>query len=129
MSDSALAAWAKHHVGQTFGGTPTRGANASDITGTTPVEIIAAPGAGYKLVITDATIVNKTAAETPLLKLQDDAGTPVVKFQYLMRAGPATDVVKFNPPIELDENVALDGVATTATGDCIITANGYTVPA
>lgn len=100
-------------------GTAVYGVNASDITTTTPVEVLPAAGAGFKYRIRRIKITNKTAAETAVITVQDD-GVPAVL--YVGVAGdPAVSMPEdtgwMKMPIETLENVAVDGVAGTTTGD------------
>lgn len=105
-------------------GVAVYGFNSTDIDGTTAREILAAPGAGYKYLIRRIRIVNKTNAQTAVITVQDDAGTPVVLYTGVAHdpatAVPVDDSGWLDAAIETDENVAVDGVAATATGDTIV---------
>lgn len=127
----ALAAIARKYVGELEDDANLAswyGQNGTDITSTTAQEIKAAPGAGKRIVLTQATILNKTVAEAAVISLQDDAGTPVVIGTWAVStaAGNGGQVVlEFEPPIKLAENVALDGVAAGSLGDTVVSANGF----
>lgn len=123
-----------------YGGLPTKlptdaipvsGATAADVVDTTDVAVanFTAPGAGYRFYITEALALNKTTAQTPLLDIKDSAG----KIYATIPAHNVVDAVaeappqpvKFDPPLRIDENVAMEIAAQTAVGDCRVTLNGF----
>jgi hypothetical protein len=102
------------------------GANGTDITDTTPREILAAPASGKRFRITQIVAHNRTAAEVPIIIIED--GSAVELYRFNLGAGGAADsrvIVDLHPPIlvAVDESVA--GQATTATGDTVVTLRGF----
>jgi len=99
--------------------------NATDITSTTAQTIRAAPGAGKCFYISKITSFNSHATETPVITLQDDAGTPVQFWKWEQAAGPGQNEFTFDPPLKTTTNTALEGVADGSTGDVRIQVNGW----
>lgn len=102
--------------------TPFVASNSSDITTNTYVEIKAAV-AGKRHWIDAILIVNKTAAQTPVIQIAEDTGgTPVVLFTF----APGDPAVQQTKLIELPVSIAvtaaknIGGQATTATGDTTV---------
>lgn len=118
-------------AGYPKGATVVQGVSAV-ITTSTAVEIIAAPGAGISIYVTKLHVCNKTAAETPVLTIQDSTGSAIV-FLYVAVGDPAVagggektyDFGKAG--LKITANKALEAEATTTTGDCYVTAFGYTL--
>jgi len=107
---------------------PIHGTTAADITDTSVVAIIAAPAAGKALYISKLIINNKTIAEDPIITVQDGAGTPVVIAKVMPSTAGGNGgnaVFDFNPPVKLTTAKALNGKASAATGDVMITAVGW----
>jgi hypothetical protein len=107
--------------------TPFNAANGTDISDTT-AQAIKAAVTGKRHWITRITLTNKTASETPIVVIQDDTGTPVViltaRLGGLAAADSQRDFV-FDPPIEVASGKAINGKATTATGDVVATVGGF----
>lgn len=106
---------------------PFNASVAADVTDTTPVAVKAAV-TGKRHWVTRASYTNKTASETPIVKLQDDTGTPVVLDTVRLGGLAAADSQRektFDPPIEVAAGKAINAVATTATGDTIVSIGGF----
>lgn len=101
---------------------PASGINATAITSSTPVTILAAPGAGKCYYITSITYAQPTAAETALLTVQDEDDVAIHKASL-----GASDraVYYFDPPLKTTTNKIIEGEATSGNGDSFITINGY----
>lgn len=102
--------------------------NTTDISSDTAQEIKAAV-ASKKHWITRVVLANKTAGETPIVKIQDDTAETPVDF-LVVRMGGLADasslvVIECDPPIEVGAGKAINGVATSATGDVIATVFGW----
>lgn len=107
---------------------PVSGFTASDITTTTAVPVIAAPGAGKALYISKVIVQNKTVAEEALITIQDDGSTEKEIATVLVSTAAGNGghaVFDFVPPIKLQTNQALDGIAASALGDTLVHASGW----
>lgn len=109
---------------------PFRAKNSTAISSTTAQEIAAAPGAGKTRWITQLVFSNPTATEVAEITIQDDAGTPDELVTVTLEPQKPYEI-KFDPPLKMATNQALDGVAQGSVGDTTVTAVGYvgTAPA
>lgn len=105
---------------------PFHATNASDVTSATPVAVKAAPSTtGQAHYITEITVTNKTAAESPVIVVQDGADTPVV-IDTFAPGGLASVTRRYDPPRKVTTNKAINAKATSSVGDCLVTVNGFT---
>ncbi len=101
------------------------GTNATDITDTTPQALIALE-AGKELVITQLHIVNKTAAETPIIILEDTDAAELGRYQLgIGGVAPGTLLLDLHPPIIVPVGKGISAQASTATGDTRVTVRGF----
>ena len=116
------------------GATPVWGVNATAITTTTAVSIIADPAASIRLYITGLIITNVTAAELPTILIADTEGTPN-KMLYVNTAdlsvtsgSGGTRVIKLPQHMKVAATATgITGEALSAVGDTWVTAFGYTI--
>lgn len=107
--------------------TPVFGTNTTDVTDTTAQQILAGSDLGstsQAYYITEITVTNKTAAESPVIKVQDDEATPVVLDTFVV-GGLASVHRKYDPPRQATAGADVDAVALSAVGDCLVTVSGY----
>ena len=93
-------------------------------TDTNNKTLVNAPGPGKRILVTDVTVMNKSATNTGvLLKSGTNALWPL--------PAPANGgcVYKFKKPLELNENEALNMAALDAATTIYLAAAGYTVDA
>lgn len=95
------------------------GKTASQVSDTTPVEVLAAPGAGFKYRLRRILFHNSTSAEYPDIVIEDDV--PTVLFIAApgsqADAQPNFDTGWMVIPIDTAENVAINARATGGSGD------------
>lgn len=104
---------------------PVNAFNSTDISDTTAQTILAG-SAGKAIFITQVTCVNKTAAELPVVLLQDDATPTPASYDHFAPGAGAGEVVHvYNPPLQIATGKGLKGVALTATGDCKLHVKGF----
>lgn len=100
------------------------GTNAADITDT--VQAIIPLTAGKELIITQLVMVNKTAAEEPVIILEDTDAVELERFQLGVGDVPVGKlVIDLHPPIVVPVGKGLSGKAATAVGDTVVTARGW----
>jgi hypothetical protein len=107
--------------------TPFNSKNATLITSTTAQEIKAAT-ALKSIYVTKLQIQNRTITESPIITIQDDAGTPVEHAEVAVStaAGNAGFLeLNFWPPLQIAVGQALDGVADGSLGDTVVHASGF----
>lgn len=108
---------------------PAKGFNSTEIDGTTVRSILAAPGSGQSYYLTEIVVTNRTASEAPVITVQDDTGTPVPLITVSPGApGTApggTIIHKFEPPLKVGDNKAVNGKAASAVGDTTVFVNGF----
>ena len=110
------------------GATPVSGHTAADVTSATGIALVGmtAPGAGNAFFFTEIISVNQTAAETPILVLQDEDDVPFVFFIPADAAGDnGTLKLTLSPPIKSTTNKAMEVAALTTVGDSRAVVNGY----
>ena len=106
--------------------TPVRGRNTTDITDTTVQAILAAPAsASQSYYITSISYMNRTEAEIPFVRVQDNAATPLVYDVANLKTPNASTLHLFWPPLRIAAGAALNGMAVTAVGDVEICVNGF----
>lgn len=115
-----LAASLKKH-GMPADVTPVLGTNSTLITDTTAREILPAV-AGKSYYITEAHVVQPTAAEVPTITIQDSEDTAL--FGCIMQA-TTSQHFKFDPPIKVTAGRGVEGKAGSAVGDTKVYLNGY----
>lgn len=101
---------------------PAYGTNAAAITSSTPVTILAAPGAGKCYYIKSVHFAQPTAGEVALLTVQDEDDVLICRAS--LGASDQHDLY-FDPPIKTTTNKIIEGEATSGNGDSWITINGY----
>ncbi len=104
---------------------PVASGVVADVTDTTPVPLIALT-AGKELVITQLILLNKTAAETPIIVLEDTDAAALGTFP--LGVGAADDgkfQITLHPPITVAVGKGISAKASTATGDTQVSVRGF----
>jgi len=116
------------------GATPVWGVNATAITTTSAVAIIADPAASVRLYITGLVITNVTAAELPTILIADTEDTPNKMLyvntsdQSVTSGSGGTVVIKLPQPMKVAATATgITGEALSTVGDVWVTAFGYTI--
>lgn len=102
------------------------GANGTDITDTTPQEILAAAAAGKRFRITQIVAHNRTAAQAPVIIIEDGSAVELYRFQ--LGAGGDADarlVVNPQPPILVATAESVAAQAPGSVGDTVVTLRGF----
>ena len=94
--------------------------DGSTVAALTNKELLAAPGAGKAIYITDINFTNEGAANT--VQLLDGSGGTAIFSQYM--AANASVTIALNTPIKLTANTALC-VTTTAADHAIVDVGCY----
>lgn len=97
----------------------------ADVTDTTPVPLIALT-TGKELVITQLILLNKTAAETPIIVLEDTDAAALGTFP--LGVGAADDgkfKTDLHPPIVVAVGKGISAKASSATGDTQVSVRGF----
>ena len=103
-------------------GDEVRGKTA-DITNQTPTTVIAAPGAGIRLYITQLTIMNSHATVGTWVDVLDDATE--IQSVYAASAGGGVSMT-LPVPLRLGANIGLAVVCATTGANVRVSASGYT---
>ena len=101
-------------------------ASENNATAQTNNEIVAAPGAGLSLYVTDIVVSNGATAGSIKI-VEDTAGTPVVIVNETYMAINGGAVMQFKTPLKLTANKNLGYTSTTVTTHTI-TVSGYIAP-
>lgn len=101
-------------------------ASENNSTAQTNNELVAAPGAGLSLYITDIVVSNGATAGSIRL-VEDTAGTPVIIMNELYMAVNGGAVMQFKTPLKLTANKNL-GYTSTSVTTHTITVSGYIAP-
>ncbi len=104
---------------------PVASGVVADVTDTTPVPLIALT-AGKELVITQLILLNKTAAETPIIVLEDTDAAALGTFP--LGVGAADDgkfQTDLHPPIVVAVGKGISAKASTAVGDTQVSVRGF----
>lgn len=99
--------------------------STAKIEDTTATEIIAAQGESVKIYLTTIIVTNSDATVGTLVKIQDDADTPVVLCQGYAAPAGGGFVATFPVPPSTTANKALDAVCGTTSAEVYVTAVGY----
>lgn len=111
------------------GATPFSVQNAAVVAlAATPIAVLAAPGAGKRIVVKSVTFTNSTAADIAILDLQDEddnllagpflVGDPVVD-------GQGTRTIVFDVPVRVVVNKQLEVHCTGNVGDSFAYCTGW----
>jgi hypothetical protein len=112
------------------GTTPFSAQNGTAVAAAaTPQEVVAAPGAGIRIAVKSVVFTNPTNAEIAVLDLQDEddnllAGPFIVGDPAVQGQGERT--VKFDVPLRLPVNKALEVHCTGDLGDSFAFCTGWT---
>lgn len=99
------------------------GVNTADIEDTTPVELIAAQGAGIKIYITSITVTNNSNVSTVVKFRDGDGGT--VKFRNNAAMDGGGFSVQLPTPIEFSANTAIFVQCETTGAKVQVSISGY----
>lgn len=102
------------------------GATAA-ITDTTSTPVIAAPGAGIRLYITQLLVTNSHATVGTVVEIRDGSGGTVLQRGYAAPAGGGF-APTFPVPLRLTANTALHAVNVTTGSSVYVSASGYKAP-
>jgi hypothetical protein len=97
--------------------------DVTTLTNTTAADVIAAPGAGIRLYITEITVTNAHATVGTKVEIRD--GTTVMRQVYAAAAGGGASIT-FPTPLRLTANTALTARNVTTGADVDVSASGYT---
>ena len=95
------------------------------ITGTGDTAVIAAPGAGLRLYITELSITNSHATVGTLVEIK--SATTVRKRMYAREDGGGSTHV-FPKPLRMGDNEALNAANTTTGSNTYVSASGFIAP-
>lgn len=105
--------------------TPINGANASDITSTTAVSILAAPSdTSQAYYITSIVARNKTTADQCSIDVRSITTSEVLDV-FDLDAPNNERQHTFWPPLVVPTGEGVEGIAKAATGDTVVSINGF----
>lgn len=107
--------------------TPFSATNTTDVTSTS-VQVVRAAVTAKKKWITEITVTNKTAAELPVITVEDNTGTPVVIDTFAPgdpAAGRGSERRTYSPPIEVAAGKQIGAHAGSSVGDVLVTVSGF----
>ncbi len=115
--------------GHPLGATPFSAQNAAAVAlAATPVELVAQPAAGDRIVVKRVTFANKTAGQIAILDLQDEDDT-LMAGPFLVGdpavGGQGIREVVFGVPLRLATAKALEVHCTGDVGDSIAHVQGW----
>lgn len=99
--------------------------STAKIEGTDATQIIAAQGVDTKIYLTTVIVTNSDATVGTLVKIQDDADTPVVLCQGYAAPAGGGFVATFPVPPSTTANKALDAVCGTTSAEVYVSAVGF----
>ena len=102
----------------------TRGPSYVTLTTTSNVAIVAAPGAGQSIYVTEIMAGNASAVLTKLL-LKDGTST---KMQQVLAASGGGFVFKFDPAWKITANTALNGALSVGVTDVDVSVHFFVAP-
>lgn len=107
-----------------------RSSGLTAITGTTPVQIAAAPGVGKCIYVRRVLLINTTPAESPHVRVRPVGSTTPFAAAGAGDAFGNDGVYEqiFEPPLKMPANTAVEGVSHAAVGDVIATIEGVVGP-
>ena len=90
---------------------------------TTNAELVAAPGAGVSIYLTDLLVSN--GATAGYITISENTASPTVKVQRLNLAASGGASIQFSTPIKLTANTNL-GVTSSSSDDFSVTVSYFT---
>lgn len=128
-TQTALQTAAQQSIAQRLmGGVPTTATPFSSSNTTlvtsTAVQVVRAAVTSKKKWITWISVSNPTAAETPIITVQDDTGTPVVIDTFAPGAVGSLRRT-YEPPIEVAAGKQIGAKADSSVGDTTVTVGGF----
>lgn len=94
----------------------------SDITGTSDTTVISAPGSGYRLYITQLTVINSHSTTGTWVNIK--SGSTTVYTVYAAPGGGGVSIT-FRSPLRLGSNEALVAACATSGANVRVSACGY----
>jgi hypothetical protein len=88
-------------------------------------DVIAAPGANYRICITSLTITNAHAETGTAVTLRDGAGATLWQGFCAAAGGGAALTFGERNPLQLPENSKLDAICATTGASVLVSAHGY----